>query len=225
MDVDESDRLGYLMKLFEYDHPFNESYDSLTRESREYVDLQPAADPCSGRLLAFLVRLIGAKRVLELGTSIGYSAHWIAGALDVTDGELVTVDSHLRTGVEARRNFEGSGLAGRIRFINEDAVESLQKLKGEIEADKRDGVDSRFNLIFMDCGKSLYPLLLDDFYLLLMDGGLLVVDDTLFPVERGVRSSLAEKVNQFNQFLKADRRFYSVVLNVGHGLTLAWKGR
>jgi len=211
MSSSEKMRDEYRLKITTYDNAFLADFDKNSRKQREYVDLQPSVDPQSGHLLSFIVRLIGAKRVLELGTSIGYSAIWLASALKESGGELVTIDNHPRTSIEARENFKSSGLDGYINFINEDAEVAI------------DGLEPGFDLIFMDCGKALYPLLLDKFHSLLRVGGVLAVDDTLFPVEHGVRKSLTEKVDSFNQQLKSDCRFYSVVLDIGHGLTLAYK--
>ena len=204
-------REKYRLKLTKYDNNFLSDFDKNSREQRQYKDLQPSVDPQSGHLLSFLVRLIGAKRVLEFGTSIGYSSIWLASALKESGGKLITVDNHPRTSIEAKQNFSSSGLDSFINFKNEDAQSVIEYVKPP------------FDLIFMDCGKSLYPKFLDKFHFLLRKGGVLAVDDTLFPVEVGVRENLVKYVEEFNLMLKNDSRFYCVTLDIGHGLTLAYK--
>lgn len=200
----------YSDHLFSYDNPFNESFD-LNQRSREYVDIQPSVNPTSARLISFLIRLKQAKRVLELGTSIGYSAIWLAEALRSTGGHLYTIDYHKRTGDEALKNFSQAGVSDLITFIRKDATEAVQEM------------EEPYDLIFMDCGKSLYPSFIDHFYRLLAPGGILIADDVLFHTESEVRPSLALQVHKFNELIKADRRFYSVVLKLGHGLSLSLK--
>ncbi len=211
MSRDRENRQRYLNDHFRYDHPFNRQYDQTVREQRQYVDLQPAITPQAGRLLAFLIRLMNAKRVLELGTSIGYSAHWLASALETTDGKLITVDNHPRTVKEAKTRFENSGLSDRIELIQSDVEKVIPTLARP------------FDLIFVDCGKAFYPSILKELYPLLKVGGVLAVDDTLFALEPQAREGLVQKVEEFNRLLNEDPRFYSLMLDIGHGLTLAVK--
>ncbi len=217
--ADFESRQDYLTSIFQYDHPFNENYDKVTREERQYVDLQPAVSPTTGRFLSFLVRLTQAKRVLEVGTSVGYSAHWIASALEQTGGKLVTVDNHERTAAEAKANFQKSGLQHRIEFYQEDATEFVRGLSRQI-GEEGEGL---FDIVLMDCAKKLYLPLLDDFHTLLKVGGLLAYDDTLIAWEKETRPGITKKILEFNAAIAKDNRFYTVNLPIGHGLTLLYK--
>jgi predicted O-methyltransferase YrrM len=198
----------YFKNFFTYDLEILEKMDILNKDR---IDMQPSVEPVIGRFLSFFIRAFKARAVLELGTSVGYSGMWMAGALKESGGRLYTIDNHERTPAEAKANFEEAGLCDVIVQIIGDI---------EVEVEK---FDRKFDIIFQDGGKYLYPVMLDKLYDLLEDGGVLISDDTMFPCVEGVRDNLKKHVDSFNRKLKDDDRFYSVALPIGHGLTLSFK--
>ncbi len=100
--------------------------------------------PADGRFLQIIVAGMGAKRVLELGTSNGYSGLWIARALRETGGKLVTIEIDEKRAKEAQANFERAGMAGIVEVKVGDAVKVLGALTGP------------FDVIFMDTEKGDY---------------------------------------------------------------------
>lgn len=94
-----------------------------------------------GRFLNLLVHMLQAKNVLELGTFIGYSAIHMGAALEVTDGQLTTIEIERERVLEARENFKSAGLDNRITCIEGDAHQVTREL------------DGKFDLIFMDAEK------------------------------------------------------------------------
>jgi len=130
----------------------------------------PLVDAEVGALLRVIATSIGAARVLEIGTAIGYSGIWLAGALP-PDGMLLTLEMNEERAREARDNFARAGLADRVSVIVGDARLKIAKVSGP------------FDLIFQDGDKQLYTPLLDRLVALLRPGGVLVTDNVLWDGE------------------------------------------
>ncbi len=198
----------YIQFLTPFENPVMEK---IFTESKKRGDIQPPVEPELGRFLGFLVRIKGAKRVLELGTSAGFSTMWLAEALRETGGELFSIDAKERLHLEALENIREANLSKIANLICGDAEEEIEKLEGG------------FDIIFQDCGKYLYPKLLEKTLTLLNPGGVIVADDTLFMALEDVRESLKLYTHDYNRMVFADERLYSVILPVGHGITLSLK--
>jgi len=127
----------------------------------------PLVDAEVGAMLRVLATAIGARRILEIGTAIGYSGIWLAGALP-PDGMLITLELDETRAKEARENFARAGLADRTSVIVGDAQLKLSKVSGP------------FDLIFQDGAKHLYVPLLDRLVALLRPRGLLITDNVLW---------------------------------------------
>jgi predicted O-methyltransferase YrrM len=130
----------------------------------------PLVDAEVGALLRVLATSVKASRILEIGTAIGYSGIWLAGALP-PDGMLVTMEFDEARAQEARENFAKAGVSGRVSVVVGDAQLKLAKVSGP------------FDLIFQDGDKKLYTPLLDRLVALLRPGGLLVTDNVLWDGE------------------------------------------
>lgn len=130
----------------------------------------PLIDPEVGALLRVLALATAATRILEIGTAIGYSGIWLAGALP-PGGSLFTMEMNEERAQEARGNFERAGVADRVTVIIGDANLKLAKVSGP------------FDLIFQDGHKPLYSVMLDRLVALLRPGGLLVTDNVLWDGE------------------------------------------
>jgi predicted O-methyltransferase YrrM len=130
----------------------------------------PLVDAEVGALLRVLATTVNATRILEIGTAIGYSGIWLAGALP-PGGMLLTMEMSEERAREARDNFERAGLADRITVIVGDAKLKIAKVAGP------------FDLIFQDGDKQLYTPLLDRLVARLRPGGLLVTDNVLWDGE------------------------------------------
>ena len=130
----------------------------------------PLVDAEVGALLRVLATSIGASRILEIGTAIGYSGIWLAGALPA-GGMLVTLELDDGRAREARDNFARAGVSDRVSVVVGDAQLKIAKVSGP------------FDLIFQDGSKKLYTPLLDKLVALLRPGGLLVTDNVLWSGE------------------------------------------
>jgi predicted O-methyltransferase YrrM len=130
----------------------------------------PLVDAEVGALLRVLATAIGATRVLEIGTAIGYSSIWLAGALP-PDGMLVTMEMNPDRAREARENIARAGFADRVMVMVGDAQLLMAKVAGP------------FDLIFQDGDKQLYGPMLDRLVEVLRPGGLLITDNVLWDGE------------------------------------------
>lgn len=176
----------------------------------------PIVDPQTGSLLHVLTRLLGARRVLEIGTAIGYSTLWMATALPA-DGQVITLERNVERAQQARQFFAAAGVADRISVMIGDASRYLHKVSGP------------FDLIFQDADKAQYGPMLDRLLDLLRPGGLLVTDNALWSgaVVPGLGPAEPDAdtraIADYNQRLAADPRVTTAFFAVGDGVAVAIK--
>ncbi len=123
-----------------------------------------------GKLLGILVRTIGARRVLEIGTLGGYSATWMARALP-EDGKLTSLEKEPRHAEFARLFLERTGVADKVEVVVGSALDTLPVLL--------DRPDPYFDMVFIDADKPSYPAYLDWSLRLVRPGGLIVADNVI----------------------------------------------
>jgi predicted O-methyltransferase YrrM len=178
--------------------------------------MQIGAD--QGVLLAFLVRLIGARRAIEIGTFTGYSALAVAGALP-PDGRLVCCDVSDEWTSIARRYWAEGGLADRIELRLAPAQETLAQLL------QRDGAGS-FDFAFIDADKTGYDAYYEACLGLLRAGGLIAIDNVLWsgtvadPSDQG-RDTVA--LRAITAKIRDDPRVDACLVSIGDGVMLARK--
>ncbi len=172
----------------------------------------PIVGPAEGSLLYVLARAVGARRILELGTAIGYSGTWLARALP-DGGELVTVERDPKTANLARKNFEAAGVAGRTRVEVGDAASVLSRLRGP------------FDVVFNDIDKAQYLDVLPHCLRMLRVGGLLLTDNVLWQgqVARGSRTREARTIRAYNEALAHDARVVVTIVPLRDGVSIALK--
>lgn len=194
----------------------------LLRRLREETARLPNANwqiaPEQGQFMALLVRIAGARRVLEIGTYTGYSALCMAAALP-EDGELLSLDISAEYTDIARRYWQEAGLDGRIALRLAPALESLQALE-------REGQGGRFDLVFVDADKTGYPAYLEHALRLLRPGGLVLFDNTLWSgrvLEAAPESPDTRAVQALNRALRDDSRIELSLLPLGDGLSICRK--
>jgi predicted O-methyltransferase YrrM len=158
-------------------------------------------EPATAELLGVLVRASGATRLLELGTSNGYSTIWLADAAAATGGRLVSVDVDAARADLARQSLRDAGLDDRVELRVEDAQATLAHSS-----------DSQWDFVFLDAERPAYPDYLPDLVRTLAPGGVLAVDN--------VRSHEHELV-EFTSLIEAEQTLTQTVVPVGAGLRLA----
>jgi caffeoyl-CoA O-methyltransferase len=171
--------------------------------------------PDQGALTTVLVRAIGARRALEIGTFTGYGALSIARGLP-DDGYLLALDVSEEWTEIARRYFERAGLADRIELRIAPALETLRGLEAS----------DPFDFCFIDADKESYPAYYEEALRLLRPGGLVMIDnvfrggDVVDP-ENEDAATLA--IRELNDRVAADERVLSAMIGVADGITLALK--
>ncbi len=193
--------------------PFSEMTE-LEEQNARRNDIQPPVEPETGRLIAWLLTSIRAEQVLEIGTGNGYSALWICSVLP-KEGHLITVEGKERLHQEAKALFDKSGCSNRIT--------ALQGNEEDIIPDLADERPESFDAVFQDGGKYLYQELLNDTVTMLRPGGILIADDTLFAVNGAARENLGKHTHRYNEAVFADKRLFSTLIPIGHGLTISIK--
>lgn len=151
----------------------------------------------TGEFLGVLVRATGAKRVLEVGTSNGYSTLWLAEAVRDLGGKVMTLELQESKRMLALANFERAGLLSWIELVGGDAEATLEKL-----------APGSIDLLFLDADRSRYQGWWPQLQRLLAPRGLLVVDNAL---------SHAHELADWREEVEADPRFATSLVPVGKG--------
>ena len=169
-------------------------------------------------LLGALLEIKGPRRVLEVGTAIGYSALFMAGHLSA-DAKIVTIEKYEKRIKKAREYIGLAGEEKRIQMIEGDAIQVLRDL------------DSPFDFIFMDAAKGQYLSFLDEIMRLLDTGGVLVSDNVLqegdilesrYAVRRRDRT-IHSRMREYLYRLNHTKGLYTSILPVGDGVALSVK--
>jgi len=174
--------------------------------------------PDQGALLALLVRLIGAKRTIEIGTFTGYSALAVAQALP-QGGKVIACDVSKEWTSIGQRYWKEAGVADRIDLRLAPAVETL---KGLLSG----GGAGSFDFAFIDADKSNYDAYYELCLQLVRVNGLIAVDNVLWSgavLNDKKRDADTDALRALNLKIRDDARVDSVLLTVGDGLTLARK--
>lgn len=132
--------------------------DEMRKAGRTYLSV-PVSD---GRVLRLLTEAVGAKTVVEIGTSTGYSGLWLCLALQKTGGKLVTFEIDPARAATARKHFEQAGVDPMVTVVEGDAHEKLTGLKGPID------------VVFIDADKEGYMDYLNKLLPLVRSGGLIL---------------------------------------------------
>jgi len=189
------------------------------REATEQEEMSVMRSaPEQGQFMAMLLRLMGASRVLEIGTYTGYASLWMALAMP-RDGSLVTCDVSARWTFLAHRFWEAAGVQDRIHLHLRPALETLDELI-------QNGGASSFDFAFIDADKENYAAYFEHCLTLVRPGGLIAIDNTLWGgsvIDAANHEASTEAIRTFNRALFDDARIELAMLPVSDGLTLAMK--
>jgi len=135
---------------------------SVIDQAREEGEVYANVPDSDGRMLRLLTEAVGAQHVVEIGTSTGFSAMWIAMALEKTGGRLTTFEIDARRAATARENFREAGVDSLITVVEGDAHRTITRLEGPID------------LVFIDADKDGYSDYLNKLLPLVRPGGLIL---------------------------------------------------
>ncbi|MBO9576271.1 MAG: class I SAM-dependent methyltransferase [Sphingobium sp.] len=154
-----------------------------------------------GQLINILAKSLEKPRILEIGTSYGYSGIWLAEAARATGGHVTTLELHDYKAGYAREMAQRAGLDAHIDFLVGDAVALIE------------GMEGGFDLILLDLWKDMYVPCLEAFYPKLSDGAIIVADNMIYPG--------GEEVARYGRAVRAKPGISSVLLPVGQGIEIS----
>ncbi len=174
----------------------------------------PLVDDDAARFLQLILQLKRPLKILEIGTSLGFSTTSMALAAQQYGGSIITIEFDADVAEQAQKNFRQTGVDDTIQLLRSDALQIVPNFP-----------DAYFDMIFQDVDKRLYPVLLDDCVRILKSGGVLVGDDALFPVmalDEKWKDQIAP-MREFNELVAASPQLDSMLLPVGDGMMVAVK--
>ncbi len=191
--------------------------EGLLLEMEEYAEKNgvPISQPESIRFLEIIIKIANAKRILEVGSAIGYSAIRMSRA---AEGEVTTIELSDEMADIAEENIRKAGLSEKITLIRGDGREVIPTIEGE------------FDLIFIDAAKGQYQEFFNEAKRLLRVGGILVSDNVLFKgmtatdelvIRRKV--TIVKRLREYLTMLKENEDFATALLPIGDGVAISIK--
>ena len=207
--------LGERISVFAESLHASESHELRILERKALEEGIPIIRPHTRGLIQCLLEMLAPRRILEIGTAVGYSALVMHTYVPVPC-EIITIERDGKRAVEARRNFEEFGAQG-ITLLEGDAAQILPQLEGT------------FDLIFMDAAKGQYIRFLPEVIRLLRPGAVLLSDNVLkegeileskFAVTRRNRT-IHKRMREYLSAISRDPRLRTVLLETGDGAALS----
>jgi predicted O-methyltransferase YrrM len=202
------------VEQFAHDHTKQEDELYLRLRDETYASMespQMQVGRIEGRFLKMLVRLTGAKTVLEIGMFTGYSGLMMAEGLP-DDGRLITCDVNPKAETIARRYFSESPHGHKIEIRMGPALETIKSLRGPID------------MVFIDADKTNYSNYYEAVMPLVKPGGLIVADNVLWSGKvLAPETDDDHAIVAFDKLVQSDPRIENVCLTVRDGMMLAWK--
>jgi predicted O-methyltransferase YrrM len=157
----------------------------------------------AGTLMNLLIKASAARRILEVGSSYGYSTTWLAEAARAVDGKVISLELKAAKTEHARAQLARAGLAGHVEFRIGDALASLAQLPGP------------FDFVLVDLWKDLYVPVFERLYSKLAQGAIIIADNMLQP------ESARAHARAYRERVRAAPDMSSVLLEVGNGLEVS----
>ena len=202
--------------------------DNSLRETSPQIDLRKATQsmqwaqmqiaPEQGQFMAFLIKLIGARKCLEVGVFTGYSTLAVAQALPA-DGKIIACDINQEWTDMARQYWLAANVAHKVDLRLAPAAETLQQLLEQ-------GQQCSFDFVFIDADKTGYDNYYELALKLLRSGGVIVLDNTLWGgsvADLTLQDADTQAIRAINIKIKNDRRVDMTLLPLADGLTLVRK--
>lgn len=214
MKINFEKAASYIDTLYQSDETIKNQY----LDATELTRFGTVVDSDVARMMQILLHMVRPNRILEIGTSIGYSTVSMAEIAKEYGGTITTIEYNEQSAQQAIKNFEQAGVAGLIEVKIGDAREIIPTLK------------ESFDLIFQDVGdKRLYPELLNNLVAILKPGGVLLAEDSLLPVMNFDQAKWTqtkdsrESLEEFNRMVAGCPSLRSTLLPIGDGLTIGVK--
>jgi predicted O-methyltransferase YrrM len=191
---------------------------ALREETAHHRHAMMQIAPEQGAFMGLLVRLLGARKTLEVGVFTGYSSMVVAKAMG-PEGKVLALDVSEEYTAVARRHWAKAGIADRIELRIRPAAESLKELVGA-------GATNTFDFAFIDADKGNYDTYYEYALKLVRQGGLIAIDNVLWSgqvIDSSDESADTVAIRALNKKVHGDKRVDAVLVPIGDGLTLALK--
>ena len=188
-------------------------------EEQAHIDNVPIIRKEMESFLRVMLYIKKPKRILELGTAVGYSAILMSECID-EDGKITTIENYEKRIVEAKKNIELSGKGQIIELLEGDATEVMKTLPSQ-----------QFDFVFMDAAKAQYIYFLPEVLRLMKKGAVLITDNVLqegdliesrFVVERRDRT-IHKRMREYLQVVKNHEELETSIVPIGDGITISVK--
>jgi len=166
----------------------------------------------TGIFYNMLLRIQKPKKILEIGTSFGYSTLWFADAMD-KNSKIITIEKNPKKIKLAKKNFDKAGVSGMIEIkegIARDVLIQLSKFK-------KSKIQARFDFVFIDADKEEYPFYFDICLPMLKKGGIIAADNIIFP--RRFKKHIKKYLNHINEIQDVQ----SIIVPIGNGQEISFK--
>ena len=189
---------------------------AVLREMERYAEKNrvPIVGPACGRMLHQLAVAIGARRVFEMGSAIGYSTLWLAQAVGPR-GKVFYTDGDSRNAERAQGYLRRAGMLKRVQILTGDALESLRSTRGQ------------FDLIFNDVSKEQYPEVFDLALPRVRQSGLFITDNVLWSgrvTQTAANSDKATRaIQKFNRLIHTTPKLFTTIIPLRDGLAVCMK--
>lgn len=188
-------------------------------EEQAHIDNVPIIRKEMESFLRVMLYIKKPKRILELGTAVGYSAILMSECID-EDGKITTIENYEKRIVEAKKNIELSGKGQIIELLEGDATEVMKNLSSQ-----------QFDFVFMDAAKAQYIYFLPEVLRLMKKGAVLITDNVLqegdliesrFVVERRDRT-IHKRMREYLEVVKNHEELETSIVPIGDGITISVK--
>lgn len=207
-------------RLASFINSFNTDYDDVITSIRKEAEENrvPIIRQEAGEFIKLLILMNKPKKILEIGTAVGFSAIFMSRFLD-DDAHITTIENYPPRIAEAKKNFARAGTENRITLMEGDAQEILP------------GLDEQYDFVFMDAAKGQYGCFFSEAVRLLKPNGILLCDNVLqdgdvlesrFAVTRRNRT-IHSRMREYLHDLTHDPLLDTAILNVGDGMSLSMK--
>lgn len=209
------DLYQYILDISLREHPVQAE---LRKETAQLSTHNMQTAPEQGQFLQMIIRMLAARKTLEIGTYTGYSALAVALALPA-DGRIIACDVNQEWTDIAKRYWQKAQVADKIDLRLAPALETLDKLLENGEANS-------FDFAFIDADKSNYDNYYEKALLLMRKGGVIAIDNVLWDglvIDASVNDSQTRSIRALNEKILHDKRVVISMLPLADGVTLVYK--
>jgi len=165
----------------------------------------------TGEFFNILLKAMNAKKILEVGMSVGFSTLWFADAILANNGKIITIEENQDKIARAKKNFEEARVSAQIKIQKGNALQILHKLA------MSESEQMQFDFVFLDADKENNIEYFDLVLPLVKIGGIIATDNILYP------ESFRPEMKKFTEYIKSKPNVQTMTLDLGNGEEISIK--